>query len=141
MDALKGFFKENAKAKENEKIAVSDRFVGEDGKPLMWEIKAISNDEDDKLREESTTQEKVKKRVYVPKFNYSVYLKKLITACVVFPNLKNEELQNSYGVMGEEALISAMLLPGEFNALAEAIQEICGFDKDVLEEKIEEAKN
>ena len=29
MDSLKGFFKGNAKAVENEKVVISDRFVGE----------------------------------------------------------------------------------------------------------------
>ena len=61
MDTLKGFFKENAKITENEKIVISERFVDDNGKPIVWEIKAIGNDEDDKLREDSTTQEKVKK--------------------------------------------------------------------------------
>ena len=41
MDSLKGFFKGNAKQVENEKVVISDRFVGEDGKPLEWEIRAI----------------------------------------------------------------------------------------------------
>ena len=141
MDSLKGFFKGNAKQVENEKVLISDRFLDDGGKPLKWEIKSISNDEDDKLREECTKQEKIKKNVYIPKFNYSEYLKKLVVRCVVFPNLDDKELQDSYGVMGAEDLLSAMLLPGEFNVLAEEVQSICGFDKDIMEEKIEEAKN
>ena len=47
MDSLKGFFKGNAKQVENEKVVISDRFVGEDGKPLEWEIRAIGNETDD----------------------------------------------------------------------------------------------
>ena len=79
--------------------------------------------------------------MYIPKLNYSEYLKKLVARCVVFPNLNDKELQDSYGVMGAEDLLSAMLLPGEFNTLAEEVQSICGFDKDILEEKIKAAKN
>ena len=141
MDSLKGFFKANAKQVENEKVVISDRFIGEDGKPLEWEIQAIGNEMDDELRKQSTTQEKIKKNVYMPKFNYTEYLKKLLVACVVFPNLNNKDLQNSYDVMTAEELLSAMLLRGEYNTLAEKVQEICGFDKDIMEEKIEEAKN
>lgn len=141
MDSLKGFFKANAKQVENEKVVISDRFVGEDGKPLEWEIRAIGNETDDELRNQCTTQVRIKKNVYMPKLDYTEYLKKLLVACVVYPNLNNKELQDSYAVMTAEELLSAMLLPGEYNALAEKVQEICGFDKDIMEEKIEEAKN
>ena len=131
MDSLKGFFK----------VVISDRFVGEDGKPLEWEIRAIGNETDDELRNQCTSQVRIKKNVYMPKLDYTEYLKKLLVACVVYPNLNNKELQDSYTVMSSEELLSAMLLPGEYNALAEKVQEICGFDKDIMEEKIEEAKN
>lgn len=141
MDSLKGFFKGNAKQVENEKVVISDRFVGEDGKPLEWEIRAIGNETDDELRNQCTSQVKIKKNVYMPKLDYTEYLKKLLVTCVVYPNLNNKELQDSYAVMTAEELLSAMLLPGEYNALAEKVQEICGFDKDIMEEKIEEAKN
>lgn len=141
MDNLKGFFKANVIQVENEKVVISNRFVDNKGNPIPWEIKAISNAEDDKLREENTKQEKIKKNVYVPKFNYPAYLKNLIMSCVVFPNLNDKELQDSYNVMGASELLSAMLLPGEYNTLAEAVQEICGFDKDLMEEKIKTAKN
>ena len=141
MDSLKGFFKGNAKQVENEKVVISDRFIGDDGKPLEWEIRAIGNETDDELRNQCTSQVKIKKNVYIPKLDYTEYLKKLLVACVVYPNLNNKELQDSYAVMSAEELLSAMLLPGEFNALAEKVQEICRFDKDIMEEKIEEAKN
>ena len=90
MDSLKGFFKANAVQVENEKVIISNRFLDDDRKPLKWEIKSISNDEDDKLREECTKQEKIKKNVYIPKLNYSEYLKKLVARCVVFPNLNDK---------------------------------------------------
>lgn len=141
MDSLKGFFKGNAKQVENEKVVISDRFVGDNGKPLEWEIRAIGNETDDELRNQCTSQVKIKKNVYMPKLDYTEYLKKLLVACVVYPNLNNKELQDSYTVMSAEELLSAMLLPGEYNALAEKVQEICRFDKDIMEEKIEEAKN
>lgn len=141
MDSLKYFFKENVKPVENEKIVISDRFKDENGNIIEWEIKPISNEQDDRLREKHTRQEKLKKGVYIPKFDYLAYLKDFLTSCVVFPNLNNKELQDNYNVMTPEELLSAMLLPGEYNTLAEEVKNICGFDKDPLEEKIDEAKN
>ena len=48
MRSLKGFFKESAIPVKNVEVAVSKRFVGEDGELLKFEIKSISNEEDDK---------------------------------------------------------------------------------------------
>jgi hypothetical protein len=59
---------------------------------------------------------------------------------VVYPDLKNAELQKSYGVMGEERLLKAMLSAGEYVQLSGKIAEINGFDNDV-NELVDEAKN
>ena len=59
---------------------------------------------------------------------------------VVYPELKNAELQNAYKVMGEESLLKKMLIPGEFNALLDAVADLNGFEED-LTDLVEEAKN
>jgi hypothetical protein len=69
-----------------------------------------------------------------------MYLGKLAVACTVFPNLNAKELQDSYKVMGAEALLKAMLTPGEYASYVEKVQEVCGFSTPI-EEEIEEAKN
>ena len=55
-------------------------------------------------------------------------------------DLKNAELQQAYGVLGEAELLKAMLYVGEFAELAQAVQELSGLDVDINEE-IEDAKN
>ena len=52
MRSLKGFFKESAIPVKNVEVAVSKRFVGEDGKILKFEVKSVSNEEDDRLRKQ-----------------------------------------------------------------------------------------
>ena len=64
----------------------------------------------------------------------------LTASAVVFPDLKNAELQKTYGVLGEAELLKAMLYVGEFAELAQAVQELRGLDIDINEE-IEEVKN
>ncbi|MNN89462.1 Phage XkdN-like protein [compost metagenome] len=59
---------------------------------------------------------------------------------MTFPDLKNAELQKSYGVMGAEALLHKMLLPGEYANLVQKVQELNGFDAD-MNELVEEVKN
>ena len=61
-------------------------------------------------------------------------------ACTVFPNLNDKELQDSYKVMGADALLKTMLTPGEYAEYLTKIQEVCGFDT-TMQDEVDEAKN
>lgn len=139
--SLSAFLAENALPIENIKYAASPRFV-EDGKPVEWEIKAITSTEDESLRKACTKRVPVpgKKNMYQRETDYDLYLGKLSVACTVYPDLNDAALQDSYHVMGAEALLKTMLTPGEYADYLAKIQEICGFDAS-MEEEIEEAKN
>ena len=65
---------------------------------------------------------------------------KLAARCTVYPNLNDASLQDSYGVMGADALLKKMLTAGEYAEYLMKIQEINGFDVS-FEDKVEEAKN
>lgn len=121
---------------ENEFVVVSNRFV-EDGKPVPWEIKAITSQENDQIMKKNTKRDKKTKQEILDR---SAYINELVASAVVFPDLKNAELQKAYGVMGETNLLSKMLLVGEFAILSEAVQKLSGLDEDDSE-KIEEVKN
>lgn len=141
MSNFTAFLAQNALKPENEKVVVSKRFI-EDGKPIEWEVAAITSDEDDQLRKENTKRMPVpgKKGMMVPETNYTAYLAALAVKCTVFPNLHEKELQNSYGVMGATELLKKMLLPGEYDEYLATIQKINGFDAG-MDEVVEEAKN
>ena len=75
------------------------------------------------------------------RFKAGLYVQKMIVASVVFPDLYDAELQDSYGVKKPEDLLMAMVDdPGEYNELATYVQKLQGFDIS-LNEKVEEAKN
>lgn len=137
---LRGFLAQNALKVENEKFVASKRFVNENGEPLLWEIRSLTTEEDRAVRKAATKRVPIpgKKNVFVPEVDYNDYSIKAAVTSTVFPDLENEELQNSYGVMGAEALLSQMLNPGEFTDYVSKVQEINGFN---LEEEIEKAKN
>lgn len=141
MSNLTAFLAQNAIKVENEKYVASKRFVV-DGKPVAWEIQGITGEEDEALRKDCTKRVPVpgKRNMFTPETNIPLYVSKLITKCVVVPNLNDAELQNSYGVMGAEALVKTMLTPGEYADLGAKIQEINGFNVP-LDEAVEEAKN
>lgn len=141
MNNLNAFLKQNAITVEEEKVIVSERFL-ENGKPIEWIVKPITSQQDEILRKECTKRIPVngKRGQYTQETDYNKYLGKMATICTVFPNLNDKDLQDSYEVMGAEELLKTMLLPGEYAAYIERVQEICGFDV-TLEDKIEEAKN
>nr|DAY51565.1 MAG TPA: tail assembly chaperone protein [Caudoviricetes sp.] len=139
---LNSFLKQNVVEKEHIKIAVSDRFLREDGKPELWELKAISTAENEKLKNSCTKDVPIpgQRGAYRPEIDYNGYLLKLSASCIVYPDLNNKELQDSYGVMGAEKVLERMLIPGEYTDLLAEIQKINGFDVS-LADKVEEAKN
>ena len=142
MGTLSAFLAENALPVENIKFAASRRFLSPDKKPMEWEIKAISSTEDEALRKACTKRVPVpgKKNQFQRELDADAYLGKLAVACTVFPNLNDKELQDSYKVMGGEALLKAMLTPGEYAAYVEKVQEVCGFSTPIQDE-VDEAKN
>ena len=138
---LTAFLAQNARKVENRRFAASTRFTDEDGKPVEWEITCITAGENQKLRKESIRNIPItgKRNQVTQDFDSGAYQAKLATRCIVFPDLNNKELQDSYGVMSAEQLISAMLTPGEFDSLILAITELNGFTSEG--ELIDEAKN
>lgn len=138
--SFKAFLKQAAVLPENKKIVISERFTGENGKPALWEVRAISEKENAVIKAGCTSKSSFKGRE-TTKFNGPLYSSKLCAASVVEPDLKSAELQASYGVLGEEDLLAAMLLPGEYSALSELVQELNGYDVEALLRGEEEVKN
>lgn len=140
MSNLSCFLAGNVEKRENKKIVVSDRFKDK-GKPVEWEIRSISAEEDEALRKSCTRKVPIvgKKNQYTQEFNGNAYLTKLAAKAVVFPDLNDAELQNSYGVMGAEQLIKVMLYRDEFERLTDCLVESTSTED--INELIDEAKN
>lgn len=134
--SLSAFLSGNVKKTENLKIAISDRFVGEDGTPIEWEIKTISDEEADSVRNACAKSGKNG----LTETDTIAFMRKLACKCVVYPDLANAELQDSYGAMGAEALLGKMLTLGEYTKLAVAVQKANGLS-DSFDELVEDAKN
>lgn len=139
MSGLNAFLSQNAIKAENEKHVISDRFVDGKGEPIPWEIRALTAEEDEALRK--TCTKKIRnKGIITQETNYEEYMAKLIVECVVFPNLRDKELQESYGVLGADKLVRKMLTSGEYAELLEKVQLVNGFDVG-MDGLVEEAKN
>jgi hypothetical protein len=137
---LSAFFRDAVPEQGVEEFVLSDRFKNKEGNPIPWELRSLSEEENEELRKASTKRVRLKTGQYVNEINQDEYVARLATACVVFPNLKDAALQKSYGVMGSEGLLKKMLMSGEYASLLEKIQELNGFDKSINDLK-DEVKN
>lgn len=142
MSNLSGFLAQNALKVENIKHVVSKRFLDETGNPIPWEICCITSNEDEALRKTCTKRVPVpgKRNQYTQETDYNLYLGKLGAKCTAYPSLDDAELQNSYGVMGSDALLKVMLTPGEYADYLTKVQEVNGFEI-TFEDSVDEAKN
>lgn len=140
MSNLQVFFAQNVAMETTEEFVVSNRFKDKDGNPVPWKLRSISEAENEMIRKSATKMVKGANGARVPETNPQEYLAKLAVESIIFPNLKDAELQKSYAVIGAEHLIRKMLLSGEYAALIQKVQEINGFDRDI-NELVDEVKN
>lgn len=134
------FLKTNKIEKDNEFIPVSESFVGEDGKPILWEVRRLTNDEMKSIKKQCIKQVKDKRGGISMETDTDKMVSLMAATSTVYPDLKNAALQDSYGVMGECELLEAMLSVGELLAYQQEINRINGFDIS-FDDKVNEAKN
>lgn len=139
-DMLSIFLAGNVEKRENKKVYL-ERFKDKDGNIVPWEVRSITASEDEAIRKECTRKVPVvgKKNQYTMDFDSNAYVSKIVARAVVFPELSNAELQDSYGVINAEQLVKAMLYSDEFSALADAIMDMD--ESEELNELVDEAKN
>ncbi len=126
VQTLKAFFMQNAEQIPNKNVVISRRFKDEDGKPIEWEIKALDAGTQQDIRTKAMEMKATGGKNANVKMNYNTALSNILTAvnAVVFPDLHDTELQDSYGVKKPEELIGKMLLPDEFDKLIDEINAI-----------------
>ena len=131
--SMSAFLEATVEEVPNKEVVISKRFKDKNGDPIPFEIKPIPTSKIRKLRKSAMRYINGKVNVDVDVLNQLMVIESL-----VYPDLKNEDLQQKFGVMGEEALLDAMLLPGEFDDLTTQVTELCGYNGAEL---VEEAKN
>lgn len=143
MSKFAKFMKANKKQRENVFVRATETLIDPDtNKPLEWELRALDTKEAQRLQDECTIEIPIGRGgQYRTKLNTQKYVAKLLCASIVYPDLYDKELQDSYGVATPEELIKEMIDDvGEYNALVDFVQKYNHLDK-TLNEKIEEAKN
>lgn len=134
-------FMNGSKTNEVTKFVASERFK-KNGKPVEWEIKPIDSDLDELLRKDCTRKVPIagKRGQYTQELDNDKYIGRMCAACTVYPNLKEAEFQDAFGVKTEDALLKKLLLPGEYTEYKAKVMEVNGYDLS-MEELVDEAKN
>lgn len=141
MSDFSAFMQGNAIKNEVVKYVASPRFVA-NNKPIEWEIKAIDSEVDEAIKNDCTKRVPIvgKRGQYNKEIDTDKYIGKVCVASIVYPDLNNAELQDSYGVKCADDLIKKMLLPGEYTELKSKVMEVNGYDMS-MDELVDEAKN
>lgn len=120
-------------APEPKEIIISDRFVDDDRKPVPFKIRPLTQEENDALvkRAKRTRTVNGVAQEYV---DSSILSKSIVLAATVEPNFAEKELCDAYGVVDPSLVPVKMLLSGEYAKLAQAINDLSGFNANVEEE-------
>lgn len=126
-------------AEEVQEVIVSRRFLGEDGKPVPFKIRPLTQEENNRLTKQSMVPVKGGGRGE-RELNAIEYGSRVIVAATVEPDFRSEELCRAYGTMDPLEVPGKMLLAGEYKRLTDAVMELSGFSEDAGDLE-EEAKN
>ena len=114
-------------------IVISKRFLGEDGKPVPFRIRALTQEENDELTKKSMHLAKGGRRGE-KELDRIGYNRRILVAATVSPDFSNEELCTAYGTMDPLEVPGRMLLAGEYDRLSREILALSGFDDDLEEQ-------
>ncbi len=138
---LSAFLKENKIKREAYEYVASKDFVDGEGSPIPWKIRPLTNEELDNLRDRFTKRVKNKMTQKTEEvFDREGFTMEMATTAIEFPKLDDAQLQESYGVVGADSLLNAMLTPGELQDLFLAVNEASDFEVG-MGQKIKQAKN
>lgn len=117
---------------EEKDVVISDRFQ-EDGKPVPFRIRPITQEENDRIAKQCRRTKKINGQPmeYIDQNELSC---RLIVAGTVIPDFRSKEMCDQYGVIDPFMVPAKMLYSGEFSRLMKEISKISGFENDVEEE-------
>jgi hypothetical protein len=133
MSKFKSFLKGNVKETENASLKL-ERF----DEAII--LRPLASGEADVINDRCFKNKPGKGGKQERVFDLVKYNREISIASIVFPDLNDKELQESYGVLGADNLYSKMFYLGEANQILEKVTDISGIGK-TMDEEIEEAKN
>lgn len=132
MSALSAFLHPAVTCEEKE-VIISKRFLGEDGKPVPFKIRSLTQEENSACNKAATRNIKVNGG-YQEKTNQNEYISRIIVAATLEPDFSSAEVCENFGTKDPIQVPNKMLLAGEFAKLSAAILELSGFEQNLDDE-------
>lgn len=120
--------------REEKEVVISRRFQDEDGNPVPFKIRALSQEENESLVKAATISYRDRTGANASKFDRLKYTRSLVVEGTVDPDFRAKDMCDAYGVMDPLQVPIKMLYAGEFQKLADAIAELSGIGEDLEEE-------
>lgn len=134
MSNLSAFLKP-AYAEKTIEVVVGDRFLDEEGKPVPFILKSMTQEQLQALAKRSMREKNVNGK-RVQEFDKLEHINRCIIASCVQPNFMDRELCLAYGTEDPLALPQKMLLVSEYERLARAFAQLNGLDMDEDEAEV-----
>ena len=132
MSALSAFL-HPAVTREEKEVIISKRFLGEDGKPVPFKIRALTQEKNAAIIRTATRMKLVNGQLQ-ESIDANELSARTIVEATVFPDFRSAELCEAYGTKDPVQVPGKMLLAGEFGRLIDAVSKLSGFDKSLDEE-------
>lgn len=113
-------------ASEEKEVIISNRFQDENGRPVPFKIRALTQEENDRITKQATRQTKVNGQT-VEKLDSVDFSRRMVVSATVEPDFQAKELCDAYGVLDPLLVPGKMLLSGEYAKLLNAITDLSGF--------------
>lgn len=101
-------------------------FWAENGNPVWFKIKALSQEENEKITKRSTKLVKSKDGI-TEKLDAIEFGCRLVVSGTVEANFASQEICKAYGVLDPLSVLGKILLSGEFNRLLRGIHDLIEF--------------
>lgn len=122
-----------AQTEETREVIISNRFRDEDGKPVPFRIRAVTQEQNDaltrKCRRVQTVNGQRQETLDTVQLN-----RELVVAATVEPDFSSAEVCDAYGTKIPAQVPGKMLLAGEYARLLKAIMELSGFTENLEEQ-------
>ena len=126
MSKLSAFLNPATSGEEKE-IVISNRFLDENGAPVPFKIRALSQEETDAITKKATRRMKVNGQT-TEMLDSVDFSHRMVVAATVEPDFTSKEICDHFGVMDPLLVPGKMLLSGEYAKLMQEISVLSGFN-------------
>ena len=114
-------------------VVISSRFADEEGNPVPFKIRALTQEENDEIVRQSTHRRKADGQ-WQESLDNIEFSRRMVVAATVEPDFRSDELCKACGVLDPLLVPGKLLLSGEYARLVREITALSGFDADAEDE-------